>query len=70
MVVASPLLQVWGRSSPSASVSVNGRMADRGDEGSFAIDINLAEGPNLVEVIATGLAGGNQQATFLVVYTP
>ena len=68
-VVSNNLLQVSGRASPGASVSVNGRMANRGDGGTFTIDINLNEGPNLVEVIASGLAGNQREAVFLVVYT-
>lgn len=68
-VVSNNLLQVSGRASPGASVSINGRMANRGDGGTFTIDINLNEGPNLVEVIASGLAGNQREAVFLVVYT-
>lgn len=69
-VVNTNLLQVSGRASPGASVSVNGRMASRGPEGMFTIDLNLVEGPNLVEVIASDLSGDNREATFLVVYAP
>jgi hypothetical protein len=69
-VVSDRLLQVSGRASPSASVSVNGRMASRGDEGTFSIDISLTDGPNLVEVIASDLAGKQRDAVFLVVYIP
>ena len=69
-VVNSNLLQVSGRASPSASVSINGRMAGRGQEGTFTIDLSLDAGPNLVEVIASDLAGNNKEAIFLVVYAP
>ena len=69
-VVNSNLLQVSGRASPGASVSVNGRMTSRGEEGVFTIDLDLTEGPNLVEVIASGLSGDHKEAIFLVVYAP
>ena len=69
-VVTGNLLQVSGRASPGASVSVNGRMASRGQEGTFTIDVNLVEGPNLVEVIASDLSGDQKEAIFLVVYAP
>ncbi len=69
-IVSTNLIQVSGRASPGASVSVNGRMANRGEEGSFTIDVNLIEGPNLVEVIASGLSGDLKEAIFLVVYAP
>ena len=69
-IVNTNLIQVSGRASPGASVSVNGRMASRGEEGSFSIDVNLMEGPNLVEVIASGLSGDLKETTFLVVYAP
>ena len=69
-VVSNNLLQVSGRASPGASVSVNGRMANRGKEGVFTIDVNLVEGANLVEVIASDLSGAQEDAIFLVVYAP
>ena len=69
-VVSNNLLQVSGRASPGASVSVNGRMANRGEEGVFTIDVNLIEGANLVEVIASDLSGAQKDAIFLVVYAP
>lgn len=69
-VLRNNLLQVAGRASPGASVSVNGRMTSRGEEGEFTIDVTLIEGPNLVEVIASDLSGGHKEAIFLVVYAP
>ena len=63
-------VDVKGRSSPDATVSVNGILAGRGPEGEFAIELELEEGPNLIEVIATDLAGAQKEAILLVIYLP
>ena len=69
-VVNSGTLEVLGRASPGATVSVNGQVAWRGDEGAFNIEVFLEEGPNLLEIVASDLAGNDEEAVLLVVYAP
>ena len=53
------VLKITGRSSPDATVSVNGQLAAVDEAGAFGTPqpLKLDEGPNLVEVIASDLAG-------------
>ena len=59
-----------GRSSPDATVSVDGELASRGPNGEFKHTIIVDKGPRLVEVIATDLAGGHEEAILAVIYIP
>ena len=69
-VVSAPTLEVKGRSSPDATVSVNGNLTIRASEGVFSLALDLDEGPNLVEVIATDLASGYEEVVLMVIYAP
>lgn len=63
-------LEVVGRASPDATVSVNGLLTSRGPEGEFTLDLQLDEGPNLLEIIATDLTGRHQEIVRTVIYVP
>jgi hypothetical protein len=71
-VVGSAEVTVAGRSAPDATVSVNGQVADIDASGRFssAEPVTLMEGPNLIEVIASDLAGGIETMVLTVVYIP
>ena len=70
-VVSTELLRVVGRTSPDAIVSVNGRIVRYVDvDGNFSTVINLMEGPNLVEVLASDYAGHRASQSLTVVYMP
>ena len=70
-VVKESLLRVVGRTAPDAVVSINGRIIRAIDEdGSFTTVISLAEGPNLVEVIATDYQGNQVNKVLTVIYAP
>ena len=69
-VVSSEEIPVAGRSSPDATVSVNGVLADTDTLGSFEALLSLEEGPNLIEVIASDLAGDVRTTVLMVIYIP
>ena len=69
-VVNRQILEVMGRSTPDATVSVNGEATSRGPDGEFSLSIELGEGPNLVEIFVTDLAGGQEEAVLAVIYIP
>ncbi len=71
-VVDAPDVMVSGRSSPDATVSVNGQIAEVDADGSFrtTAPVILQEGPNVVEVIASDLAGGVESKVLTVISTP
>ena len=70
-VVKESLLRVAGRTAPDAVVSVNGRITRSIDEdGNFTTVMPLAEGPNLLEVIATDYQGNQVSQVLTVIYAP
>ena len=68
--VNSPQLRVAGRSSPDATVSVSGRLVVLKESGDFETVLPLVKGPNLIEVIASDLAGGLETRVMTVIYIP
>jgi len=70
-VVKENLIRVIGRTAPDAVVSVNGHIIRAINEGGdFTAVISLAEGPNLVEVIATDYQGNEVNQMLTVIYAP
>jgi hypothetical protein len=69
-IVRSAEIPVTGQTSPDATVSVNGQLADVDSSGSFEALLALEEGPNLIEVIATDLAGDVRSQVWTVIYIP
>jgi len=70
-VVKQNLMRVVGRTTPDAVVSVNGHVIRAIDEnGNFTTVISLAEGPNLVEIIATDYQGNKVSQVLTVIYAP
>ena len=71
VVVKDAVLQVVGRTSPDAVVSVDGKIVRTVDiEGNFSALVSLLEGPNLLEVIATDYRGGQASQVLTVIYAP
>jgi len=50
-------IEVRGHTSPGAVVSVNDEIAMADTQGIFTVTINLEEGPNIIEVIASNEEG-------------
>lgn len=50
-------ISITGRTSPDATVSVNGALVTLEPTGNFRASLSLHEGPNLIEVVASDLAG-------------
>lgn len=70
-VVTSDLLEVKGQTAPDAIVSVNGIIVKSIDAGgNFTAVVELEEGPNLVEVIASNYQGNQVSQTLAVIYAP
>ena len=69
-IAEQPKIEVTGRSSPDATVSVNGSLTVRGPEGEFSLPVALDTGPNLLEIIATDLSGQQEEAVRIIIYVP
>ena len=69
VVDVSPI-PVNGSTSPGAEVSINGELIDIDEQGNFAVLVELDEGPNVIEVIATDYEGVEDYCILTVIYTP
>ncbi len=69
-VVEDPTLAVRGRTIPEAVVSVDGDLVEVGRDGSFSTQVQLEEGANDLEVVASDPAGNEQYVLRSVIYEP
>jgi hypothetical protein len=59
-------VEVRGQTVAGAVVSINAEIADVDERGNFAITIELEEGPNIIEVIASDEEGNEARASLTV----
>ena len=69
-VVDTSPIRVSGSTSSGAEVSVNGELIDVDEQGNFAAMVEMEEGPNVVEVIATDYEGNEDYRILTVIYAP
>ncbi len=69
VTTASPI-SVKGSAPIDAIVSVNGKVVALQNDGSFAVTVDLLEGPNLVEVTASDYQGNTVSKVITVMYLP
>ena len=69
-VVSTSPICVSGSTSPGVEVSVNGELIDVDEQGNFAAMVELEEGPNAIEVIATDYEGNEESCILAVIYSP
>lgn len=69
-VVDTPQVDVTGSASAGAVVSVNDAILIVGADGRFSTTIDLDEGPNLIEVIASNDNGDEMSVILTVTYEP
>ncbi len=70
LTVAEPAVTILGATTPDAIVGVNDTPVDVNALGIFSTSVDLVEGPNLVEVVATDIVGNIRFQTVAVFYTP
>lgn len=68
-VSQSPIV-VRGTTAPGAVVSVDGALADTDAAGNFACAVDLEEGANVIEVVASDLTGAQLAVDLFVFYEP
>ena len=69
-VVSNETLAVRGSTTADAVVSVNGVVVEVDAHGAFEAIVTLADGPNLIEVVASDLTGAEESRDLVVVYIP
>lgn len=61
-------IEVKGHTNPEAVVSINEVMTTADANGSFTATVNLAEGPNVIEVVASDEEGDQAEASLIVTF--
>jgi hypothetical protein len=65
---------VSGKTIPGAVVSVSiddtVEIANVDQNGNFSVTVNLEEGPNLIEVVASDQLGNEKSSSIAVIYVP
>ena len=69
-VVDQSPIEVQGNTVVDAVVTVNGLLVEVGPQGEFASSVDLEEGPNVIEVIASDFAGHEESRAFSIIYIP
>ncbi len=69
-VVSTSSIRVSGSTSTGAEVSINGELIDVDEQGHFAAMVELEEGPNAIEIIATDYEGNEDHCILAVIYAP
>lgn len=68
--VEEPAFVVLGRTRVDAAVSVNDQLVDVDADGILEAVVDLEEGPNVIEVVASTGAGAEESAVLTVFYLP
>ena len=69
-VLDGAFAEVTGRTTPDAVVSVAGEPAEVNSEGIFTVTVQLQEGPNVLEVVASDFDGEKAEEIITVIYAP
>ncbi len=69
-VVNVASITVTGQTIPGAVVSVNGDLIDVDATGKFRIPVNLEEGPNVMEIVASDDRGSELSTVVRIIYEP
>jgi hypothetical protein len=72
--VSTGSITVSGKTIPGAVVSAaiddTVAIADIDQDGNFSVTVNLEEGPNLIEVVASDQLGNEKSSSIAVIYVP
>jgi uncharacterized UPF0146 family protein len=66
--VTTAVIQVTGETAVDAVVTVNGQIAEVGATGRFQVTLTLAEGPSIIEVVASDFSGKQAQELRTVIF--
>ncbi|MDD5093286.1 MAG: hypothetical protein PHV74_02760 [Dehalococcoidia bacterium] len=69
-VVTSSSVVVKGVTNANAVVTVNGEIVDIDASGSFSVSVNLEDGPNLIEVVASDFEGNSSTVMTTIIRIP
>ena len=67
ILTSEPLLDIIGRTRVDAVVTINDTVVEPDLDGRFSLGIDLEEGPNIIEVVASVASGEQEDVVVLVV---
>ena len=67
-VVTTSVIEVKGKTLPTAVLSVNGVLISVKEDGSFTTSVSLEEGPNVIEVVTSDISGNEKNKILMVTY--
>ena len=70
VVVEEAFITIVGRTRVDALVSVNESFVEPDLEGRFESTVELEEGPNIIEVVASVATGEEENLVLVVIYIP
>ena len=70
IIVAEATYVVIGRTRLDAVLSVNDTFAEVDEDGRFRVNVQLEEGPNIIDVISTLSSGEEVVEILVIIYSP
>ena len=67
---STSVISVTGRASVGAVVSVDGNLVELDPDGTFKTIVELVDGPNVIEIVASDLLGNERSEIIRVIYQP
>ncbi len=68
ILTSEPSLDIIGRTRVDAVVTINDTVVKPGLDGRFSLGIDLEEGPNIIEVVASMASGEQEDVVLVVIY--
>ena len=68
--VDASTVSVEGETTPDAVLSVNGESVEVDADGMFSVDVELVEGINFIEIVASDFDGNNAEDVRTLAYSP
>ena len=68
--VSESSIEVVGRTRVDAVVTVNDTLVEPNIDGRFSLNVDLEEGPNIIEVVASVASGEQEDLVLVVIYLP
>ena len=63
-------MTVAGRTRVDALVTINDTIVEPNIDGDFSLDMDLEEGPNIIEVVASVASGEQKNFVLVAIYVP
>ncbi len=70
IIIEEQTIDVVGRTRVDAVVTVNYTLTEPDSGGQFTSTVELEEGPNIIEVIASVASGEQEELILVVIYVP